>query len=134
MHERHNANRFLGLLAAGLAILSCSIICGAGCDFIEPGECLGPGELFGPCKAMKCRDGLTCLATIDGDICVPPESDAADDYVAECAYWRGTLGCNQNADQCYLQCHESSECRGGTVCSVEQERCVYPNDTSLAQV
>lgn len=134
MHERHDANRFLSLLAAGLGILSCSIICGAGCDFIEPGECLSDGELFGPCLDGACRPGLTCLAAKHGDICIPPESDAADDDVAECAQWRGYLGCSSNADQCFLQCTEQSECLGGTVCSTDVGQCVYPYTNRAGQI
>lgn len=121
------------LLLTFATAASCSIICGTACDFIEPGECLGPAELFGPCREGTCSDGLSCLTLDLGDICLPPEIAATDDYVVECAQWRGTLGCNQKTDQCYLQCESDSECTGGTLCATDQQRCVYPYPTASVQ-
>lgn len=138
MHERHDANRFLGLLAAGLAILSCSIICGAGCDFIEPGECLGVRELFGPCDPMAiapggCNDDLLCKQTKKGNICLPPASAADDFDAAMCAAWRGTMACSNEADTCFLTCAGPDDCEGGTVCDEVAGMCVYPNGEAIEQ-
>ena len=118
---------FTRLLASILiASSTCSIICGTACDFIEPGECLDDGALFGPCDDGQCAADLTCMSTSVGDMCIPPETWAAHDDVPACAYWLGTLGCNSKTDQCFLQCESQVECRGGTVCDKSIGKCVHP--------
>ena len=59
------------------------------CDFVEPGACLSPGYMFGPCVDYTCaEDRLTCMVTPQGDQCVV-RTDAVDEAEAEaCAAWR----------------------------------------------
>jgi hypothetical protein len=103
-----------------------SIICG-GCDLIEPGECLGEGELFGPCfETGTCSDGLKCFDATKGWICLP-EAAAGDAWeTSVCAAWRGDLGCSEDQNICFLACAGPDGCEGGTVCDEVAGMCVYP--------
>lgn len=113
-------------LAALLAASStCSIICGAACEFIPPGACLGLGGMFGRCDDGVCASGLLCADRDTGTICLPPAGDAMDDDVQECASLRGTMSCDRSL--CFFGCRNDSECEHGLICDEESQMCVHAN-------
>lgn len=107
-----------------LHFLAPVVLLALACDFIEPGECLSPGYMFGPCVNGNCaEDRLHCTQTPGGDQCTV-EVEAVDaGEAAECAMWRGNLSVDAN-DLYYVSCQTPGDCRGGTVCS--SGFCVYP--------
>lgn len=131
----HISPKLITTLFAAFSTCS-SIICGMACDFIKPGECAGPGGLFGPCDdhlANRCVDDLTCTETKIGNICLPPSSAADDFDVAECAAWRGAMACSQALDSCFLTCDGPDDCEGGTVCDEFAGMCLYPHGDAQTQ-
>jgi len=126
---------FKAPIALLLSALSCSIICG-GCDWIEPGECLDVGQMFGPCAPdaeapAGCADGLACVEVPEGRICLPQFEAASDPLTAECAAWRGEMSCSESFGLCFLVCDKVNadrDCEGGTVCDDRHGLCVYPPD------
>lgn len=119
---------------------SCSIICGVACDWVEAGECLSEGKLFGPCTSTaSCDVGLTCRITSQGDICIPPieliDVREAEEEAEACADWRGEFGlkCNPNWGTCHIPCATDSHCINGTVCAEDWEICVYPRNAEDVQ-
>lgn len=111
---------------------SCSIICGAACDWIEPGECLGVGEIFGPCNPDgSCSPDLQCIESTKGWICIPGAVAADDWEAATCASWRGDMACSKEKDMCFLGCDGPDACKGGTVCDENAGMCVYPYESQV---
>lgn len=120
-------------IMAAIAMSTCSIICGSGCDNlmpagIEPG-CGEEGKLFGPCPPDShiCAPGLICLDSLPtGTICgidsgVPTEEQA---MCGDLFGW--ALDCSFFNDDCQLACASDEDCHGGTVCSTLYGACVHP--------
>lgn len=117
-----------GLIGA----LSCGIICGAGCDFVLPGECKSEGYLFGPCREgaespAGCDFGLTCLEVPEGWMCVDLDGEVSPEE-QECSQWVGPVACSEPLGLCWVTCIENgdADCVGGTVCDDRHKICVYP--------
>jgi hypothetical protein len=127
-----NAISFTTKILATLTFIAAtctSIICSAACDFVEPGQCLGEGGLFGPCAPGNvCVDDLQCVVSDKGWICLPGAKAADDWAAAECASWRGDMACSKDIDRCFLGCDGPDDCKGGTVCDELGGMCVYPHD------
>lgn len=116
----------LGLLAAS----SCSIICGAACDWIEPGECMSPGNLFGPCVDHQCNGDLSCFTGLAGEMCIRLLDDEIQPDEEVCRKWIGgtTYDCNNIDKACLVHCDNDGQCKGGTVCEEFVGVCLYPYD------
>lgn len=111
-----------------IAVSTCSsIICGAACDWQEPGECFGPTGLFGPCINHECIDGLECFSGLAGEMCVQqarptPEAEA-------CASWVGGTGFFTAKDLWgvwLIGCDSDADCDHGTVCEENIGACLHP--------
>jgi hypothetical protein len=95
-----------------------------------PITCSMPSKAYGPCTAEGTCDGsLHCLATIDGDMCVPPALGPGKlGSKTSCgAKLGGTLNC-ENAGVCVLACDADADCLGGTVCAEIPGVCVWPSE------
>lgn len=109
----------------------------AACDFLEPGECRHPGDLFGPCldggqgaPDDNCTPGLACFTAKSGHMCVPPIVTPSGEPTADiwavnvCAAEIGDLRCLHSEGHCFAAC--GSGCKGGTVCDDGTDLCVFP--------
>lgn len=103
---------------------SCSIICG--CDWGEPGQCIGAGGMFGACNTTQCGPGLLCWGTSVGSVCAP-RTGFADEEAEVCGM---AMGENPvlclDGDVCVVPCANDSQCINGAVCSVDKGFCVHP--------
>lgn len=118
------------IFTAALALATCSsIICGAACDFVQPGECLGEAGMFGPCTAnSQCSPGMLCMAATQGSICTPDFETFRGPRADSCAPWEGLVAvtCSDEWLLCYLPCSNDAGCIGGMVCAEDWEMCVHP--------
>ncbi len=114
------------IVIALASISSCSIICGAACEFVQPGECLDIGGMFGPCDDDQCGPGLLCFGAEAGHICAPPSEAHGEWSVNECAAKVGNLACIESEDFCAPACRPDDPCENGTVCDAQTSLCVYP--------
>lgn len=117
------------------ALSTCSIICGAACDFAEVGECAGLGGMFGPCDehlAFLCLNGLECLSTRTGSACVPP-ANVDLGPVEECgSILGGDVRCSSVDGHCVVSCIDGP-CGGSSVCDPSTRTCVYPHELTTEQ-
>ena len=105
-----------------------SIICGVACDFIhtgEPGECMGPGGLFGACSTTSCLPGLLCWGTSEGSICLE-HTAVADVDTETCGLGMSVFGIKCDQELCMPPCASDEHCLGEAVCSVDEGFCVHP--------
>lgn len=115
---------------------SCSIICGVACDFLVPGECRGPGGLFGPCVDHGCVDGLVCFSGLAGDICVRPdkESWSPEDETCRAAVFVDLgLDCLRFGQGCLPSCDNDGQCGNGSVCEENIGACMFPSQETHVQ-
>ena len=80
---------------------------------------VGPG-------ALACSEGLQCLATVDGDMCVPLAPDGTPPAGTDVCSAKvgGAVACVSGA--CVLACVTDAQCLSGTVCSEVPGVCVWP--------
>lgn len=118
------------IIAAALVASSCSIICGAACDFEIGYPCMAPRGLFGPCVDNECAPGLLCFSSLSGDSCVPPLSAGEAWETSECAAEvGGDLRCAEADGFCSAMCDDDDPdgpCSGGSVCDTNTNTCVHP--------
>lgn len=112
--------------AITLAASTCSIICGVGCDWGEPGRCIGAGGPFGACDTVQCGSGLLCWGTAFGSFCAPKTNELTDEMrVCGEAFGEQDMFCLRN-DVCVVPCDSDDECNNGSVCSTDRGVCVQP--------
>lgn len=113
------------------ATSTCSIICGSGCDPLNPMDeaCGVPMGLFGPCVAGQCSTGLSCLVTRSGHSCVPHVDNSQDEWSwSACAAEVGhALACFEDDAFCVASCDSDYDCDSAT-CDADTGTCVHPWD------